>query len=128
MVDLFIRLCDREIFPYLFCFNPEPDSRLGHEPKSSITRWRRIQLAKHLIELEGFRWDRFEFDDDGFLINIEAGHDDRVVEAMALDKKNRGGAIRIAPVADLGRVEVRGEAWTAAVPAEVMRAAVAEAV
>jgi biotin synthase-related radical SAM superfamily protein len=82
MVDLFIRLCDRQIFPYLFCFNPEPDSRLGEQAKSSITRWRRIQLAKHLIEIEGFRWDRFDFDDTGALVNIEVGPDDRVVEAI----------------------------------------------
>lgn len=53
---------------------------------------------------------------------------DRVVEAMALDKKNRGGSVRIAPVADLGRVEMRDGTWTAAVPPEVMRAAVAESV
>jgi biotin synthase len=52
MVDLFIRLCDHQIFPYLFCFNPEPDSRLGERAKSSITRWRRVQLAKYLIETE----------------------------------------------------------------------------
>jgi 3-dehydroquinate synthase len=44
------------------------------------------------------------------------------------DKKNRGGTVRIAPVADLGRVEMRGGTWTAAVPPEVMRAAVAESV
>jgi biotin synthase len=73
MVDLFIRLCDRQIFPYLFCFNPEPDSRLGDRAKSSITRWRRIQLAKFLIETEGFRWDRFSFDEHGFLSEIEGG-------------------------------------------------------
>lgn len=78
MVDLFIRLCDRQIFPYLFCFNPEPDSRLGHEPKSSITRWRRIQLAKHLIESEGFRWEHFAFDDQGSLVNLGRGFEEQV--------------------------------------------------
>ena len=52
-IDMFIRLCDRQIFPYLFCFNPEPDSRLGDVAKAPISRWRRIQLAKHLIETEG---------------------------------------------------------------------------
>lgn len=69
-VEMFIQLCDRQIFPYLFCFNPEPDSRLGSQAKSSLTRWRRIQLAKHLVEVEGFRWDRFEFDDAGTLVDI----------------------------------------------------------
>jgi lipoyl synthase len=74
MVRLFIDLCDRQIFPYLFCFNPEPDSRMGAEDKSPIWRWRRIQLAKHLIETEGFRWDHFEFDEAGGLIEIKDDH------------------------------------------------------
>lgn len=73
LVDLFIRLCDREIFPYLFCFNPEPDSRLSAEPKSTVTRWRRIQLAKYLIETEGWRWDDFDFDHQGSLTRIKDG-------------------------------------------------------
>ncbi len=80
MIDLFIRLCDREIFPYLFCFNPEADSRLGSEPKSELVRWRRIQLARHLIEVEGFRWDRFDFDDAGTLIRISGPVASGVVE------------------------------------------------
>jgi biotin synthase len=70
-VKLFIELCDREIFPYLFCFNPEPDSRMGDYPKAPIARWRRMQLAKHLIETEGFRWDHFSFDDSGALTEIK---------------------------------------------------------
>ncbi len=86
MIDLFIRLCDREIFPYLFCFNPEPDSRLGNEPKAPIARWRRIQLAKYLIETEGFRWDRFAFDDAGALTEIRgASLDETDVVELAVD-------------------------------------------
>lgn len=50
LVNLFYELKEREILAYLFCFNPEPDSRMGSHPKSNITRWRRIQLVKFLIE------------------------------------------------------------------------------
>jgi len=50
LVEMFYYLKDNEILPYLFSFNPEPDSRMGDVPKASITRWRRIQLVKHLIE------------------------------------------------------------------------------
>lgn len=84
MVKLFIDLCDREIFPYLFCFNPEPDSRMGSEEKSPIWRWRRIQLAKHLIETEGFRWGHFDFDEAGTLTAIkdEARFDGQVVDRV----------------------------------------------
>ena len=63
MVQMFSRLNDQQIYAYLFCFNPEPDSRMAEHPKSSITRWRRIQLVKHLIETEGMRTKDFDFDD-----------------------------------------------------------------
>ena len=71
MVDMFMRLRDRQILSYLFCFNPEADSRLGERPKSPMRRWRRIQLAKHLIESDGFGWSQFDFDDDGALRRID---------------------------------------------------------
>jgi biotin synthase len=71
MVDMFMRLRDRQILSYLFCFNPEADSRLGDRPKSPMRRWRRIQLAKHLIESEGFGWSQFDFDSDGALTRID---------------------------------------------------------
>ena len=70
LIEIFVRLREREIFSYLFCFNPEPDSRLGEQPKSPLRRWRRIQLAKHLVETEGFDRDAFEFDDDGNLARL----------------------------------------------------------
>jgi lipoyl synthase len=71
LVDLFVRLRDRQIFSYLFCFNPEPDSRMAAQPKSPIRRWRRIQLAKHLIETSGFAHEQFRFDADGNLTALE---------------------------------------------------------
>jgi len=80
MIDLFCRLAERQIFSYLFSFNPEPDSRLGDRPKAPLHRWRRIQLARHLIEDEGFGRDRFRFDDDGNLVAILGPVDDDVVE------------------------------------------------
>jgi biotin synthase-related radical SAM superfamily protein len=81
LVDIFIRLRNREIFSYLFCFNPEADSRLADHPKSTVSRWRRIQLVKHLIETDGFGWDRFDFDDEGALTRIH-GHDPGAVVAV----------------------------------------------
>lgn len=70
MIDLFVRLTERQVFSYLFCFNPEPDSRMADHPKAPLHRWRRIQLARYLIEDEGFGRDRFEFDADGNLVRI----------------------------------------------------------
>ncbi len=88
LVELFTRLRDSQIFAYLFCFNPETDSRLAEHPKSAITRWRRMQLVKHLIETDGFALDRFGFDDDGTLSAIQGvgtGHtalSDQVMAAV----------------------------------------------
>jgi len=79
LLDIFVRLRDREIFSYLFCFNPEPDSRMADHPKSSIARWRRVQLARHLIETEGYGREDFLLDDHGDLIDV--GGDRRTVEA-----------------------------------------------
>jgi len=59
LLALFVALRDRQIFSYLFCFNPEPDSRMAAQPKPSLLRWRRVQLARHLIETEGYGLERF---------------------------------------------------------------------
>ena len=74
LMDTFVRLRDRQIWAYLFCFNPEPDSRMGDQPKSSIRRWRRVQLLKHLVESEGFGWENVEFDGDGNLVGLRGPH------------------------------------------------------
>ncbi|HET9081188.1 MAG TPA: radical SAM protein [Trebonia sp.] len=72
LIQIFLRLREQEIFSYLFCFNPEPDSRMADHPKSPLSRWRRVQLARHLIETEGYDLDRFDFDADGGLVHLRA--------------------------------------------------------
>jgi biotin synthase len=78
LVDIFCRMRDAQIFSYLFCFNPEPDSRMGEHPKSELRRWRRIQLAKHLVETDGFVAAQFDFDADDNLAALDG--DAAVVE------------------------------------------------
>ena len=80
LIELFTALRDKEIFSYLFCFNPEPDSRMADHPKSPLVRWRRVQLAKHLIETEGYDLHQFDFDSDGGLVHLRAGRS--AVEAV----------------------------------------------
>jgi biotin synthase len=75
LMAMFGRLLDRQIFAYLFCFNPEPDSRMGDQPKSEIARWRRIQLAKFLLEEVGLDPSAFEYDEAGRLVAIAAPHE-----------------------------------------------------
>jgi biotin synthase len=75
LVDIFCRMRDSQIFSYLFCFNPEPDSRMADHPKSGLRRWRRIQLAKHLIETDGFDGAQFDFDSDDNLAVLDGDTD-----------------------------------------------------
>jgi biotin synthase len=75
LVELFSRLCDRQIFPYLLSFNPEPDSRMAADPKAPLGRWRRIQLAKYLVETEGLRTPDFEFDDAGAIVTYRGSRE-----------------------------------------------------
>ena len=71
MCDMFYQLKERQILAYLFCFNPEPDSRMGNHPKSSIKRWRRIQLVKHLIENYDLPQSALEFNEEGTLSRLK---------------------------------------------------------
>lgn len=82
LVELFYDLKRRQIFAYLFCFNPEPDSRMAEHPKSSLTRWRRIQLVKCLIEEHDLPRERVSFDDRGALRRLKASRTEveRVIE------------------------------------------------
>jgi biotin synthase-related radical SAM superfamily protein/lipoate-protein ligase A len=73
LVDLFAELRDSQVLSYLFCFNPEPESRMATQPKPSLTRWRRLQLARHLVEIEGYGPEQFDFDTDGRLSRLKAG-------------------------------------------------------
>ena len=70
LCDMFYQLKERQILAYLFCFNPEPDSRMGNHPKSSIKRWRRIQLVKHLVENYDLPPSALEFDEEGALSRL----------------------------------------------------------
>ncbi|HVB46404.1 MAG TPA: radical SAM protein [Streptosporangiaceae bacterium] len=72
LVQMFLALREKQIFSYLFCFNPEPDSRMAGHPKSPLARWRRMQLARHLIETEGHGADQFDFDETGTLVHLRA--------------------------------------------------------
>jgi biotin synthase len=83
LMGIFTRLLDRQIFSYLFCFNPEPDSRMGALPKTPLQRWRRIQLAKFLLEERGIAPEQFRYDDAGALVRIHAPR--ALVEAVVAD-------------------------------------------
>lgn len=72
LVDMFFQLKDNQILPYLFSFNPEPDSRMGNVDKASITRWRRIQLVKHLIEKHDLAPVAIQYDEQNGIQRLDA--------------------------------------------------------
>jgi len=84
LVDIFYKLYENQIFPYLFCFNPEPDSRMGDWNQPEITRWRRIQLIKHLIEHNELKRDQIGLDDIGRIVSLNVGdiNINSVIESM----------------------------------------------
>jgi biotin synthase-related radical SAM superfamily protein len=59
---------------------------MGDRPKTSLRRWRRIQLAKFLLEERGLDPAAFSFDDAGALVRIHAPRgliDDTVADGHA---------------------------------------------
>ncbi len=85
LVDLFFSLREKEILPYLFNFNPEPDSRMSHVPTSNITRWRRIQLVKHLIEKHDLTPEAILFDDQNGIQKLEVQNNTIASAVNSLD-------------------------------------------
>ena len=71
MMDIFFHLFENQIFPYLFSFNPEPDSRMGDWERADIKRWRRTQLIKHLIEKHNLKPEALSYDDEGNLTGLD---------------------------------------------------------
>jgi biotin synthase len=50
---------------HLFCFFPEKGSLMDHLPATPRDQWRRVQLARYLIDYRGVRVDRMKFDEHG---------------------------------------------------------------
>jgi len=50
---------------HMFCFYPEQGSLMDHLPATPRDQWRRVQLARYLIDYCGVRVDQMKFDDKG---------------------------------------------------------------
>lgn len=72
LVELFYQLRSEQIAAYLFSFNPEPATAMGNVPRAPISRWRRIQLTKYLIERKGLPREAIRFDDTGAILRVHA--------------------------------------------------------
>jgi biotin synthase len=72
LVNMFYQLKSEQIACYLFSFNPEPGTSMQDAPRAPMHRWRRIQLAKHLLEERNLPPDAIEFDAEGNIERVDA--------------------------------------------------------
>ena len=61
------RLRDMGGHSHMFAFFPEKGSLMDHLPPVPRPQWRRVQLARYLIDYRDVRLDQMEFDGDGRL-------------------------------------------------------------
>ncbi len=50
---------------HMFCFYPEQGSLMDHLPATPRAQWRRVQIARYLIEFRGLRLRHMRFDGQG---------------------------------------------------------------
>jgi lipoyl synthase len=50
---------------HMFCFFPEQGSLMDHLPATPRDQWRRVQLARYLIDYRGVRIEHMRFDEHG---------------------------------------------------------------
>lgn len=59
------KLVDMGGHSHMFCFFPEQGSLMDHLPATPRDQWRRVQLARYLMDYAGVRLDQMRFDDMG---------------------------------------------------------------
>jgi biotin synthase len=64
------RLVDLGGHSHLFCFFPEKGSLMDHLPATPRDQWRRVQLARYLIDYRGVRVENMRFDELGRVVDF----------------------------------------------------------
>lgn len=65
VLSLVQRLVDMGGHSHMFCFFPEKGSLMDHLPATPRDQWRRVQLARYLIDYTGVRVEHMRFDGEG---------------------------------------------------------------
>jgi biotin synthase len=65
VLTLVQRLVDLGGHSHMFCFFPEKGSLMDHLPATPRDQWRRVQLARYLIDYRSVRVEQMAFDDQG---------------------------------------------------------------
>jgi len=69
------RMIDMGVYPSLFAFTPIPGSRYENLPRPRIERYRRIQIAQHLITCHMTNVTKMKFDSSGNLVSFGVDKD-----------------------------------------------------
>ncbi len=91
------RLVDMGGHSHMFCFFPEKGSLMDHLPATPRDQWRRVQLARYLIDYRGVRVEHMRFDDQGRLADygIPKSEMDKVIdEGVAFRTSGCPGKVR----------------------------------
>mgnify|MGYP001420634114 CR=1 FL=1 len=97
VLGLVQRLRDMGGHSHMFCFFPEQGSLMDHLPATPRDQWRRVQLARYLIDYRGVRVERMRFDAEGRVIDFglpRAELDAVVDEAIAFRTSGCPGKFR----------------------------------
>ena len=70
VLELVQRLVDLGGHSHLFCFFPEKGSLMDHLPATDRGQWRRVQLARYLIDYKEARVEGMRFDDLGRVVHF----------------------------------------------------------
>ena len=80
------RIVDLGGHSHMFCFFPEKGSLMDHLPATPRDQWRRVQLARYLIDYRGVRVESMSFDDAGRVTGFgipQSGLDDVIDAGVA---------------------------------------------
>lgn len=65
VMQLVQQLVDRGGHSHMFSFFPEKGSLMDHLPATPRDQWRRVQLARYLVDYYGVRVEQMRFDEEG---------------------------------------------------------------
>lgn len=83
VLTLVQQLVDMGGHSHMFCFFPERGSLMDHLPATPRDQWRRVQLARYLIDFRGVRVEHMKFDAAGRVADfgMPSGELDDIIDA-----------------------------------------------
>ena len=83
VLTLVQRIVDMGGHSHMFCFFPEKGSLMDHLPATPRDQWRRVQLARYMIDYAGVRSEQMTFDDEGRVTDygLPKGELDEIINA-----------------------------------------------